>query len=125
MRHSEPHQRYPRWVFDEGTEPDPRFSLANERTFLAWIRTAMAFIAAGVAFHAVSLDISESLKLVISVILLLAGILMPLFAWFKRGKTERALRTSKRLSSSLPEELLVAVTLLVVGVLLGIGMFLA
>ena len=28
---------------------DPRFSLANERTFLAWIRTALALIAGGVA----------------------------------------------------------------------------
>ncbi len=27
---------------DEGTEPDPRFTFANERTFLAWSRTALA-----------------------------------------------------------------------------------
>jgi putative membrane protein len=32
----------------EGQEPDYRFSLANERTFLAWIRTALALLAAGV-----------------------------------------------------------------------------
>lgn len=30
-----------------GTEPDYRFSLANERTFLAWIRTALALLAGG------------------------------------------------------------------------------
>lgn len=30
-------------------EPDYRFSLANERTFLAWIRTALALLAGGVA----------------------------------------------------------------------------
>jgi putative membrane protein len=34
-------------VADE--EPDYRFTLANERTFLAWIRTALALIAGGVA----------------------------------------------------------------------------
>lgn len=28
-------------------EPDPRFALANERTFLAWNRTALALVAAG------------------------------------------------------------------------------
>jgi putative membrane protein len=33
----------------DGTEPDYRFTLANERTFLAWIRTAMGLLAGGVA----------------------------------------------------------------------------
>jgi putative membrane protein len=31
----------------EGQEPDYRFTLANERTFLAWIRTALALLAGG------------------------------------------------------------------------------
>ncbi|MBD9504832.1 YidH family protein [Pseudomonas sp. BGr12] len=35
-----------------GQEPDPRFTLANERTFLAWIRTAMALLAGAVAVDA-------------------------------------------------------------------------
>lgn len=34
---------------DVGEDPDYRFTLANERTFLAWIRTALALMAAGVA----------------------------------------------------------------------------
>lgn len=34
---------------EAGTDPDYRFTLANERTFLAWIRTALALMAAGVA----------------------------------------------------------------------------
>lgn len=32
-----------------GIEPDYRYTLANERTFLAWFRTALALIAGGVA----------------------------------------------------------------------------
>jgi putative membrane protein len=32
-----------------GSDPDYRFTLANERTFLAWFRTALALIAGGVA----------------------------------------------------------------------------
>ena len=33
------------------SEPDYRFTLANERTFLAWIRTALALLAGGVLLH--------------------------------------------------------------------------
>lgn len=35
----------------EGKEPDYRFSLANERTFLAWIRTGLAVLAGGIVLH--------------------------------------------------------------------------
>ena len=40
--------REPAWR-KTGTTPDYRFSLANERTFLAWIRTALGLLAGGVA----------------------------------------------------------------------------
>ncbi len=34
---------------EEEFEPDYRFTLANERTFLAWLRTALGLLAAAVA----------------------------------------------------------------------------
>lgn len=37
---------------DPGREPDYRYSLANERTFLSWIRTSLALIAGGIALRA-------------------------------------------------------------------------
>lgn len=40
-------ERRPQWVYGVGTEPDPRFTLANERTLLAWIRTSTGFAAGG------------------------------------------------------------------------------
>ena len=36
-------------VTSSGSHPDLRFSLANERTFLAYVRTALAVLAGGVA----------------------------------------------------------------------------
>ncbi|WP_160286811.1 YidH family protein [Pseudomonas knackmussii] len=46
--------RLARRLLGGGQEPDPRFSLANERTFLAWIRTAMALLAGAIAVDAFS-----------------------------------------------------------------------
>jgi inner membrane protein YidH len=39
----------PRMIRQAGHDPDARFSMANERTFLAWIRTSLALLAGGVA----------------------------------------------------------------------------
>ena len=39
-----------------GKAPDYRFTLANERTFLAWIRTALAFLAAAVRDRSISAE---------------------------------------------------------------------
>lgn len=38
------------WL-QQGKTPDYRFSLANERTFLAWIRTALGVLAGGILLH--------------------------------------------------------------------------
>ena len=41
-------------------EPDYRFTLANERTFLAWIRTGLALLAAGVALDQFAPDLGSA-----------------------------------------------------------------
>lgn len=38
----------------QGNDPDYRFSLANERTFLAWTRTALAILAGAMVIHQVA-----------------------------------------------------------------------
>jgi putative membrane protein len=92
--------RFPRRVFGDGAEPDPRFTLANERTFLAWIRTALALIAAGVALEALTLPIQPTLRLVASLILLGLGLIVPVLAWATWGRVERALRHGTPLPGS-------------------------
>ena len=47
MSSSQSGRRLP--LHEVGESPDYRFTLANERTFLAWVRTALALMAAGVA----------------------------------------------------------------------------
>ncbi len=92
--------RFPRRVFGVGQEPDPRFTLANERTFLAWTRTALALIAAGVALEALALPLQPHLRLAASIILLTLGLVTPTMAWITWGSVERALRLGTPLSGS-------------------------
>ena len=93
-------RRFPRSVYGEGTEPDARFTLANERTFLAWIRTSLALIAAGVALELLGLDLHEALRLAASLVLVVAGLVTPPLAWRGWMQTERALRRSDPLPAS-------------------------
>ncbi len=41
--------RFDTWVRSVGQDPDPRFTLANERTFLAWITTSLGLMGLGLA----------------------------------------------------------------------------
>jgi putative membrane protein len=100
--------RFPRWVFGAGTEPDPRFTLANERTFLAWTRTALALIAGGVALDAIEVPLPAGIKLAAVVILLGLGLLLPISAWAGWAVAERAMRHGRPLPASLPTLLVVA-----------------
>ncbi len=74
-----------------------RFSLANERTFLAWTRTALALIAGGVALEALALDMYAPLRLAASLVLIITGILLPVVAWAEWGLVERAMRLGRPL----------------------------
>lgn len=94
--------RWPRSVYGVGHEPDPRFSFANERTFLAWIRTALGFVAAGVAVAAVA-KLNDELGLevrVAAVVLVLCGLVSGCTAIVQWMRNERAIRLNQPLPSS-------------------------
>lgn len=112
--------RMPRSVYGVGNEPDPRFTMANERTFLAWIRTALACIAGGVAIDAVALPLPGPFRLATAAILLLLGLTIPALAWRNWAVTERALRLDRPLPAS-PVTAVLAAGVVLVGVLVVVG----
>ncbi len=91
--------RWPKSVYETGSEPDPRFTLANERTFLAWIRSAIAVIAIGVAINELGIGGNATLRAVVVAALIITGILIAVFSFVRWAKIEKAMRHSKPLPS--------------------------
>ena len=89
-----PHARR---ILGGGQEPDPRFTLANERTFLAWIRTGLAFIAGAVAIEGFNLDLAESTRTMLVVLLICIGVAVALGAGARWLRVERAMRQGRPL----------------------------
>ncbi|MBB4934307.1 putative membrane protein [Lipingzhangella halophila] len=105
----------------EGAEPDYRFTLANERTFLAWIRTALALIAGSVAvLHLVPLDWAPVMRMVVGLALAGLAVVISVHAPLRWIRVQRAMRLQRSLSLSvLPVVIAVGVALVCVVVLLG------
>lgn len=109
-------QRWPSWVYGVGEEPDYRFSLANERTMLAWLRTALALLAGGVAVRALNLGLHSALETTISLVLISLGMALAALSWWRWASSERAMRLDRPLPSA-GLGTLTAAGVLVVGVL--------
>lgn len=85
-------------VLPGGKEPDARFTLANERTFLAWIRTALAFLAGGIALEAFAVEsFPIPLRTGISVLLVVMGMLISVGAAVHWRRIEISMRLNKPL----------------------------
>ena len=92
--------RWPHWVYGSGEEPDYRFSFANERTFLAWIRTSLALLAGGVALDTIDLAIPPTLQQNLARVLAALGLLCALASWIRWARAERAMRRRKPLPAT-------------------------
>ncbi|GAB97833.1 putative membrane protein [Kineosphaera limosa] len=110
-------RRFPRSVYGVGTEPDPRFSLANERTFLAWIGVALAVFSVAVGIESLAVNLEPTLRTSASLVLMVAGLGCAAQAWWGWRSVERALRLSQPLPGPRPGLWLTA-ALSLVGVLL-------
>lgn len=85
----------------EGHEPDVRLSFANERTFLAWNRTALALIATGVAATQLlpKFDVTFGRRL-LGLPLIALGALLALTSYSHWQANERAMRRGEPLVPS-------------------------
>jgi putative membrane protein len=100
----------PQWR-QEGTTPDYRFSLANERTFLAWLRTALAILAGAVAIDQLTPNIAPApVRVVLCVVLAGVGAVLAIQAYARWSAQEQAMRHNRELPHSW---LLIAMTIVV------------
>ena len=82
--------------WEEGEDPDPRFTLANERTFLAWIRSSLAFLAGGIAIEIFNIEgVPAWINSTVSFVVIVTAALVAVGAAFRWAKVERAMRTGK------------------------------
>ena len=84
-----------------GKEPDVRFSYANERTFLAWIRTALGLMTAGLAITQLlpEFDFPGGRRL-IGLPLIAVGVVIAITSYWQWRANERAMRLERPLPTS-------------------------
>jgi putative membrane protein len=88
-------------------DPDYRFTLANERTFLAWIRTALALLAGGVAIGQLfAAGVDEAGHKILGAFCVVAAATIAIGA-FRRW---RQIQTAMRLDASLPDSTMMGLT---------------
>lgn len=109
--------REPQWR-REGEEPDYRFSLANERTFLAWIRTALALLAGGVLLEQFSTKLApHSVVVILAVAFGVLAALLCAMAYSRWRANEIAMRHARRLPSTMAIPLTAATTLVIAAII--------
>ncbi len=92
----------PHEMREVGSTPDYRFSLANERTFLAWIRTGLALIGGGLAVAGFlpAEHFPPHLREALALALMGFGALIALRAVDHWARCERAMRLGQPLPAS-------------------------
>jgi putative membrane protein len=86
----------------EGEDPDPRFTLANERTYLAWNRTALALVGGGLAASQLLHFDSEAVRLFIALPPIVLGGVLAGVSYRRWEANERAMRLGRPLPAGPP-----------------------
>lgn len=94
---------------------DPRFRMANERTFLAWNRTALALIGGGLAVEQF-LDTGRATRLLLGIPLIVLGAALAVASYGRWRTNEDALNRGEEVPPSrLPAFVAGAFALLAIG----------
>lgn len=108
-----------------GEDVDYRFLLANERTFLAWMRTSLALIAGGVALDQfVVVAGARNLVTVLGIFAIVLGGIVAILGTIQWRRGDRAMRSGARMDSSKTVMVIGAVLALfalTIALLLGLG----
>lgn len=86
-------------LHEVGETPDYRFSLANERTFLAWVRTSLAMMAAGIAVVQFVPGLTV-VRHILGIILITLGGVLAGISYEHWERNERAMRLGEQLPRS-------------------------
>lgn|SRR6478609_708914 len=109
---------------DGSAHPDYRFTLANERTLLAWLRTGLAVVAGGVAVAAYVPDLGARwASSVVALALVLIGLGIAVAGYRRWLANEVAIRAGLPLPASwlMPTvACALAAVVVLVGVLVGV-----
>ncbi len=98
----------------EGNNPDYRFSLANERTYLAWIRTSLALLAGAIGLDQFTPDFAiPSLRIGLSAFLCLSSGLLAIFAYRRWADNEKSMRNNVPMRYTSFLKIISAITLLI------------
>ena len=83
-----------------GEDPDPRFTFANERTFLAWARTALALIAGGLVAAQVLHGHFGGWRVIVALPAILLGALVAAASYLRWRANERSMRLGQPVDPS-------------------------
>ena len=112
--------RTPSWRLT-GREPDYRFSLANERTFLAWIRTALSLLAGGVLLEQFATRLEPRFVVVgLAIALAMLASVLSAVAYYRWKANEIAMRQDQPLPATIAVPLLAMSAALVAAVIAAV-----
>ena len=100
----------------DGETPDPRFTLANERTYLAWNRTALALVGGGLAASQLLDFDSQAIRLIVSLPPIVMGGVLAAVSYRRWEANEEAMRHGRPLPAGPPRLLAYGLAVLAVAI---------